>query len=278
MVRGGSVTLLVAIAAAIGLYAPVLAGLVRQWWIEPASSHGLLLVIVAGVVVQRRWQQLRALPVEPRDGGLAIVAAGLSIFAAGTITGDIFILRVSLPLVIAGATLLLGGASHLRLLAAPLGLLLLAIPLPAVLVTHATMPLQLIASQVAAGILQVCQVSVLRQGNLLMLDRVTLEVADVCSGLRSLVSLISVTAVCAAFFSMSASRVVLLMAAAIPVAIIGNGLRVAATGLLSTWIGEAAVRGFIHDLTGYVAFTGMCAIIVGLQIASRRRTPAVATA
>lgn len=277
-VRGCSVTLLLAVAAAIGLYAPVLAGLVRQWWIEPASSHGLLLVLVAGVVVHRRWPQLRALPLEPRDGGLGIVAAGLLIFAAGTITGDIFILRASLPLVIAGATLLLGGTRHLRLLTAPLGLLVLAIPLPAVIVTHATMPLQLIASQVAAGVLQVCQVSVLRQGNLLMLDRVTLEVADVCSGLRSLISLISVTAVCAAFFSMNARRVVLLMAAAIPVAIIGNGLRVAATGLLSTWIGEAAAQGFIHDLTGYVAFAGMCAIIVGLQIASRRWAPAVARA
>ena len=274
MVRGCSITLLVAVAAAIGLYAPVLAGLVRQWWIEPASSHGLLLVGVAGFLVHRRWQQLRSLPAEPRDLGFAIVATGLLIFAAGTVTGDVFILRVSLPLVIAGATLLVGGLRHLRLLAAPLGLLILAIPLPAVIVTHATMPLQLIASQVAAGVLQACQVSVLRQGNLLMLDRVTLEVADVCSGLRSLVSLISVTAVCAAFFSMSARRLVLLMAAAIPVAIVGNGLRVAATGLLSTWIGEAAARGFIHDVTGWVAFMGMCAIIVGLQIAARRWAPA----
>jgi exosortase len=276
MVRGCSLTLLVAVAAAIGLYAPVLAGLVHQWWIEPASSHGLLLIIVAGVVIHRRRLQLRSLPVEPRDGGMALVAAGLLIFAAGTITGDIFILRVSMPLVLAGAVLLLGGMGHLRLLAAPLGLFVLAIPLPAVIVTHATMPLQLIASQVAAGVLEACQVPVLRQGNLLMLDRVTLEVADVCSGLRSLVSLVSVTAVCAAFFSMSARRVVLLMAAAIPVAIVGNGLRVAATGLLSTWMGEAAARGFTHDLTGYVAFAGMFAIIVGLQIASRRWTPTVA--
>ena len=276
MARRGSVTLLVAVAAAIGLYAPVLAGLVRQWWIEPASSHGLLLVIVAAVIVRRRWQQLRALPVEPRDAGLAVVAAGLLIFAAGTITGDVFILRVSLPLVIAGTTLLLGGSPHLRVLAAPLGLLMLAIPLPSVIVTHATMPLQLIASQVAAGVLEAFQVPVVRQGNLLMLDRVTLEVADVCSGLRSLVSLVSVTAVCAAFFSMSARRAVLLMAIAIPVAIVGNGLRVAATGLLSTWIGEAAARGFLHDFTGYVAFVGMCSIIVGLQIVARRRVPVVA--
>jgi len=276
MVKGYSVTLLLAVAAGVGLYAPVLAGLVRQWWIEPASSYGLVLIIVAAVVVQRRWQQWRALPLQPSDGGLAMVTAGLLIFAAGTITGDVFILRVSLPLVIVGAVLSLGGWQHLRLMVAPLGLLVLAIPLPAVVVTHATMPLQLIASQVAAGVLQACQVSVLREGNLLMLNRVTLEVADACSGLRSLVSLVSLTAVCAAFFSMSPSRVALLMVAAVPIAIVGNGLRVAATGLLSTWIGEAAARGFVHDLTGYAAFAAMCAIIVGLQIATRPRLPAVA--
>jgi exosortase len=256
----------------------VFAGLARQWWVEPASSHGLLLIAVAGVVVHRRWQRWRALPLEPRDAGLAIVAAGLLVFAGGTITGDVFILRVSLPVVIVGAVLALAGVQHLRLMVAPLGLLVLAIPLPAVIVTHATMPLQLIASQVAAGVLHACQVPVVREGNLLMLERVTLEVADACSGLRSLVSLVSVTAVCAAFFSMRPRLVVLLMAAAVPVAIVGNGLRVAATGLLSTWIGEAAARGFLHDLTGYAAFVAMCAIIVGLLIAAKPRVAVVARA
>jgi exosortase len=277
MARRSSITLLAAIAAAIVLYAPVLAGLVRQWWIEPASSHGLLLVGVAVLLVHRRRAQLRALPLEPRNAGLALVGTGLLIFATGTITGDVFILRASLPFVIAGVVLVLGGSQHLRLIVAPLGLLVLAIPLPAVVVTQATMPLQLIASQVAASVLEACQVAVVRHGNLLMLDRVTLEVADVCSGLRSLVSLVSVTAVCAAFFSISTPRVVLLIAAAIPVAILGNGLRVAATGLLSTWIGEAAARGFLHDLTGYAAFVLMFGMMVVIQILSRPEPKVPAT-
>jgi exosortase len=268
---GRLMPLLLATAAAAALYASVLAGLVTQWWTEPASSHGLLLVAVAALVVYRRREALRTLAPQPRDAGFAALFAGLLIYIAGTITGDIFILRLSLPIVIAGAVLLLGGSAHLRLLLAPLGLLLLAIPLPMVVVTHATMPLQLIASQVAAGVLQLCQVDVVRQGNLLMLNRITLEVADACSGLRSLTALISVTAVCAAFFSMSARRAMLLFAVAVPVAIVGNGLRVAATGLLSTWFGEVAARGLFHDLTGYAAFIAMCAVIVGLQAGAKAR-------
>jgi len=81
---------------------------------------------------------------------------------------------------------------------------------------------------------------------------------------------------CPAFYSMSPRRVAILMAAAVPVSIVGNGFRFASTSLPRLCIGEAAARGFIHDLTGYAAFAAMCAIIVGLQIATRPRLPAVA--
>ena len=263
--------MLVVVAAAAALYASVLTGLARQWWLEVDSSYGLLLVIAAGVLVYRRSGRIRSLTPAPSWTGGVLTAAGLLVFVAGTIAGDVFILRISLPIVIAGATQTLGGRQHLRLLAAPLGLLLLAIPLPAVVVTHVTLPLQLVASTVAASVLHAFQVPVVRDGNLLMLQRVTLEVADACSGLRSLVSLTSVAAVAAAFFPMSAGRAALLLVAAAPVAIIGNGLRVAATGLLATWLGDVAVRGLLHDLTGYVAFAAMCATVIGLQIAARPR-------
>jgi exosortase len=266
---GRTLPLLLAAAAAAALYSHVLAGLVAQWWNEPASSHGLLLVLVAGLVVYRRREALRATALQPRDAGLGVALFGLLIYVAGTITGDVFIVRLSLPVVITGAILLLGGTAHMRMLLAPVALLLLAVPLPNVVVTHATMPLQLIASQVAASVLQFCQVDVVRQGNLLTLDRITLEVADVCSGLRSLVSLVSVTAVCITAFSLSLGRSVMLLAAAIPVAVVGNGLRVAATGLLATWFGEGAARGVVHDATGYAAFIFMCATIVLMQILSK---------
>ena len=261
----------VVVLAGAALYATVLAGLARQWWTEPDSSYGLLLVAAAALLVYQRADRLGALTPQPRHAGAAVASLGLLVFVAGTVTGDVFILRVSLPLVVGGAVLLLGGAAHFRLLLAPLGLLLLAIPLPAVVVTHVTLPLQLVASKVASGVLQACQVPVIRDGNLLILERVTLEVADACSGLRSLVSLTSVAAVCAAFFSMRPGRGALLLAAAVPVAIVGNGLRVAATGLLSTWFGSVAARGVVHDLTGYAAFVMMCATIVALQLATRPR-------
>ena len=258
----------VALAAAV-FYASVAAGLLHQWYTEPTTSHGILLVAAAALVVRHRWNALRSLPMSPHNGGFALLAMALAIYVLGTLTGDIFFLRISLPITIAGCVMALGGNRHLRLLLPPIGLLLLAMPLPAVLVTTLTLPLQLVASQIAAGVLQIFHIPVVRAGNLLMLHNITLEVAEACSGLRSAQSLVSVAAVCAAIVPLSARRGLLLMSAAIPIAVVGNGLRVAATGLLTTWIGEIAVRGTLHELTGFVAFVLMCAVTFGVLFATR---------
>lgn len=261
-----------AVAAGAALYSPVLAGMARQWVTDDANTHGVLLAGGAAWVLAGRWTRLRDLPVQPSNVGFALLALALLTFLAGTLGGDVFLRRVSLPVLIAGCVVALCGTAHLRTAFAPLGLFALAIPLPAVVVTQLTLPLQLIASQVAAGVLAFCQIPVVREGNLLMLQHITLEVADACSGLRSLVSLVSVAALCGAVLSLNTPRTLLLIAASVPIAVIGNGFRVAATGILTTWIGELAVRGVLHDLTGYAAFLVMCGGIVSLLLATRGRS------
>jgi exosortase len=272
--------ILVGGAAAAALYASVVAGLVRQWFTDDTSSHGVLLVAAAAFVLRRRWATLRALHVQPANTGFLVLGVALAVYALGTLTGDVFILRVSLPIVLAGCVLALWGRAHARTLFAPLALLMIAIPLPMVVVTHLTLPLQLIASDVAAEVLDGAGVFVVQEGNLLILKNLTLEVAEACSGLRSLVSLLTVAAVCAAVLSLKPARTLLLIAAAVPIAVIGNGFRVAATGFLVTWFGPGAARGLVHDLTGFAAFLVMCACLVGVQLAAvsiaRRRRAAAA--
>ena len=263
--------LAVAAAAGAALYGGVAAGLVRQWFTDENSSHGLLLVAAAAFVLYRRRAVLRALPAAPANTGFALLAFALLVYLLGTLTGDVFVLRVSLPFALAGLVLTFFGAAHMRAVFAPLALLALAVPLPMLVVTHLTMPLQLIASDVAAEVLDSAGVFVVPQGNLLMLKNLTLEVAEACSGLRSLVSLVTVAAVCSAVLSLKPPRTALLIAAAIPIAVVGNGFRVAATGFLATWLGEVAVRGFLHELTGFVAFLVMCAILIAVQAALAAR-------
>lgn len=262
------------LTAAGALYAPVVDGMVRQWYDQSDDSYGALLAVVAVVVWLRRRARLRTVPAHPSDAGFVVLALGLVVYVLGFLVGDLFLMRVSLPVSCAGAVVALRGTAYARALAAPLGLFLLAIPLPAVLVTHLTLPLQLMASQIAAGVLAVCRVPVVREGNLLLLPHITLEVAEACSGLRSVTSLVAVAAVLGAVVPLSAARTIALMIAAVPIAMVGNGLRVAATGLLTTWVGDIAVRGTVHELTGVVAFLAMCAATLAVDLFARSRLQA----
>jgi len=262
--------LLVGAAAAAALYGPVLSRLVAQWLNDRDSSHGPLLVVAAAILLWRRWPGLRALPTDGRDAGVAMLVVALFVYTVGTLGADIFLPRLSLPLAVAGCVLALGGRRHLKLAAAPILLLLLAIPLPGVLMTWLTMPLQLMSSQIAAATMQAAQFDVVREGNLLTLPHITLEVVEACSGLQSAVSLVSVAAVTAAGLSLSGPRSLLLVVAAVPIAVVGNGLRVAASGVLSQWFGEAALTGALHDATGYVAFVMMCAALLAVHLGTRR--------
>ena len=268
--------MLAAAAAAALLFAPVAAGLARQWYDDPASSHGLILIIAAAVVLWRRWGALRALPQAPANTGLAALAFALLIFVAGSLAGELFVLRIAMVAAVGALVLSLYGARHLRTLAAPLGLLLLSIPLPAVIVTTLTLPLQLLASQIAAASLTTVGIDVARTGNILTLSNVSLEVADACSGLRSIVSLVAMVAVFKALGHVRTSHALLLVLATVPIAIVGNGLRVTGTGVLARLFGAGAARGFVHDLTGYVAFAVMCAVLVcvyRLMLRCQRPTP-----
>lgn len=268
---------LVALAAAGALlYAPVAAGLVRQWLTDDISSYGLLVVAAAAFAWWQRRAALRQLSPAPSARGLPVVMLAMTLFLVGGWMGEIVLQRVSLPLALAGVVLSMAGPAHLRASAAPLLLLALSIPLPMVLVTWATLPLQLMASQVAAGVLEAVQIPVVRQGNLLTLPRVTLEVADACSGLRSLVSLTAIGAVAGAVLPIGAWRTAAVLAAAVPIALLGNGLRVAATGILATMFGEGAARGTVHDLTGYVAFIVMGAATLAVLPLTRSRAASTA--
>jgi len=95
----------VAAAAAAGLYGPVVLGLFRQWTTDADNSHGLLLVIAAALLLRRRWTALRALTLEPANVGFPVLAVALLTFVVGSLTGDVFVLRVSLPMAAGGCIL-----------------------------------------------------------------------------------------------------------------------------------------------------------------------------
>jgi exosortase len=177
----------------------------------------------------------------------------------------VFLTRLSLPLVLAGAIGFLAGSRALATIAAPLAFLAIAIPLPELVVNAVTLPLQFIASRIAEVTLAAASVPVYRDGNILTLPSATLEVAEACSGLRSLVSLVALGALIAWHTESRLLRRAAIVAAAVPIAIVMNGLRVAATGVVCETFGPRAASGGWHTFTGWITFVVSFAVLVAIQ-------------
>jgi exosortase len=263
------------VAAGIGLvYWHVFGSLVNAWEVDGNYSHGFLIVPIALYFVWERRQALTAL--EPRSSawGLILLTGGICILLAGLLGSELFLSRVSLIVVLAGIVLFLFGWRHLRLLAFPLAFLLLMIPLPAIVFNRIAFPLQLIASQFGETIISAANIPVLREGNVLVLANTSLEVAEACSGIRSLVSLITLAILYGYFTDRRLWVRLAIVGMSVPVAIVANGARVAGTGIAAHYIGPQAAEGFFHEFSGWVVFIVAFLLLLGIQRLILRFAPA----
>jgi exosortase len=260
-----AVTALLALALA-WLYAAALQGQVIEWFSSADASYGIVLAGVALGVLWRRRHAFAAArhPQESAAPGLIALLFGLTVYLVGQLGADIFLTRVSFVLVVTGAVWFIAGTRALRTITAPLVFLLIAVPLPALIVNAITLPLQLVASRIGEGTLTAAGVAVFRDGNLLELPSATLEVAEACSGLRSIVSLAAIGALLA-WTERGWLRRLLLVAASLPVAIVMNGLRIAATGLACEAFGPGAAADPWHTLSGWATFVLSVAALLQLQ-------------
>ena len=247
-------TVLLGILVAV-LYRGVLGELAFEWWDNPDYSHGLLLPFVIGFLIWNRREQLSAIAPAPHNLGLFVILGGLGLLFAGELGAEFFLTRVSLPVLVTGLILFFLGWGYLRLLAFPLGLFLLAIPLPAIIFYQITFPLQLLASRLGSYFLEVTQVPVLREGNLIILPNTTLEVVEACSGIRSLFTLTTLTILYGYFLERRVSLRLVLVALSVPLALFCNGLRIMGTGLLTQYISPEAAEGFFHTFSGWFLFS-----------------------
>ena len=254
---------LVVAAATVAVYLPTLTSLVRQWASDDNYSHGFLVVPFAAWFVWRDRERLSRLRRAPHAAGVVLVAAALLLFLAGQLGAELFLTRVSLLGVVAGAVLALYGWPVLRAIAFPLALVLLAVPLPAVIFNRIAFPLQLLASRTAETVMTAVGIPVLREGNVLELPAMTLEVAQACSGIRSLVSLVAVALLLGKLAGARPWARAVLALVAVPIAIVANAARVAGTGVAAQWLGPYAAEGFFHEFAGWVVFVAALVLLLG---------------
>jgi exosortase len=251
--------------AAAAVYLPILSSLVSQWASDENYSHGFLIVPFAIYFAWAQRSALAAAPIRPSMIGLMVVCGSLAVLLMGLLGAELFLTRLSLIGVLAGTVLFLLGWRHLRLLAFPIALLLLAVPLPALLFNQIAFPLQLFASRVGELTLATAGIPVLREGNIIELSTTRLEVVEACSGIRSLVSLVTLGVILGKLNEPRRWARVVLALVAVPIAIVENAARVAGTGLAAHWIGPRAAEGFLHTFSGWVMFVLAFALLLLTQ-------------
>jgi exosortase len=236
------------------LYAPVVVKLVHDWANDDNYSHGFLIVPLALYFAWERREKLAQAASRPSVLGLAAIVGALALVIVGRLGAELFLTRISLIVMAAGAILFLHGWKHLRILAFPILLLLLMVPLPAIIFNQVAFPLQLLASKVGTVAIQACAVPVLREGNVIVLANTSLEVAEACSGIRSLVSLLTLGIVYGYFADPRPAVRTIIALSTIPIAIAANAARVAGTGVLAHYYGPEAAQGFFHTFSGWLVF------------------------
>ncbi len=236
------------------LFQEVLWGLGDDWYNDPDYSHGFLVPFLSAFFIWERWDLLQRAPVRPSLWGIGLLTIGVMGLLIGLIGVELYVQRTSLIVVLAGLVLLLAGWQYLWVLSLPIGFLIFMIPLPAIVVNAIAFPLQLFAAQTASFCLFSLGIPVLREGNLIVLASTTLEVAEACSGLRSLLSLLALGTVYGYFSQTVIWKRWALVALSIPIAIIANAARVSGTGILAHYFGPESAQGFYHTFEGWIVF------------------------
>ncbi|KAA6458335.1 exosortase [Acidobacteria bacterium AB60] len=236
------------------LYFRILGRLAIDWWQVPEDSHGLLVPLFSSYLLWSRRAAIRNVILAPEWSGAGIVCFGLTVLLLGEFGANVFLARTSFVILLTGLVVVFGGWELFRQLRFPVMVLLLGIPPPALLLNYVTLPLQLLAAQVAAVLLPLCGIPVLREGNVIQLSAITLEVAEACSGIRSLISLVAMAIFYGYFAETSNLRRLLLVLSSVPIAIAANSVRIVVTGLCVQHLGPDRAMGFFHEFSGWLVF------------------------
>lgn len=239
------------------LYASILVRLLLQWvgpHSDPNFQHGIFVPIFALFVLWQDRKQLTAMAPAPSWAGLPLVVLSMLVLVLGVLGADIFLPRVSLLILLAGLIILLQGWAFFRAVLFPWAFLILMIPIPALIINRVTFPLQLLAARLSSALLELVGFAVLREGNIISLASVRLDVVEACSGIRSLLSLVTLAIIYGYLMETRTWVRVVLACLAVPIAVVANSFRLLSTGLLMEFGYRDATEGAPHALAGLLVF------------------------
>lgn len=248
------------------LYADSLVFLVSRWLGSEDYSHGVFVPLISGFFIWQSRHRLSHMPRTQSWWGLAVIGFGLLLYVVGELSTLFLVLHFSLWIVLVGLAMTLIGIRGTKVIAFPLGYLLTAIPLPTFFYANLSSQLQLWSSSLGVGCLQLVGVMAFREGNVIDLGPVQLQVVEACSGIRYLLPLLSLALLCAYLFKDKMWKRVILVLSAVPISILINGFRIGMIGVLVELYGKGAAEGFYHLFEGWVIFMVSFGLLI-LEIA-----------
>ncbi len=241
--------------AFFALFFPALRELVRDWIIDPNYEHGFLVPVISAYLLWQKRGEWQAIPRQPAIGlGLTISVLGLLLYTVANAGAEWFVARTAMLLTLYGMVIYFAGLRFFKKISAPLLYLGFMIPLPYVVYYRLTFPLQQIASTGAFRIMRALGMAGQQEGNILHFSGFSLEVIEACSGLRSIMVLITLGALLAYLTPVSNLARGFIFLAAVPIAIAANIFRLITLAMLGIFVSPEAAMSFLHEGSGIMVF------------------------
>lgn len=240
---------------------PVITDLAKEWIRNPDNSHGFLVPFISGYLLWISRERIRSVTLNPSNGGLFLISGGIGMYILGYLGAAHTTIRVSMFIFVAGCLIFLYGIHLFKAVSFPFFYSLFMIPVPYYLYERIAFPLKLFVTRTSVWVIDSMGIPVLREGNIIQLPNITLQVVDACSGIRSLTSLLAITVVYAYLTQRSKARMVLLILLSVPLSVFANILRVLITGILSRYYGTKVAEGFFHESAGLGVFLLSCILV-----------------
>ncbi len=257
-------------------YSTTIKGLNSVWINDEDYSYAFLIPFITMYLIWERRKQIASTPVGISWVGGAFFFFFLLISLYGILGSSPSAVRPAIPLIILSIALFCFGWEMFKVLAFPLSMLIFMIPLPTMFGTYIGVHLKTISTLLGKAILVLAGISVFVEGNVIDLGVTQLQVVDACSGLRYVLPLLALGVLFAYFFEKTRWKQVFLVLSAIPIAIVTNGLRIGATGILAKYYGPKVAEGFFHGFSGWLVFMFAFGLLLLLSVGLRYipcRTP-----
>jgi len=253
------------VAAFIAVYFPAWKNLVLTWSSQDEYSHGFLIVPLALYIAWQKKDKLAVIQPKPSNWGLGVVIVSLLCYLVAQFGEILTLSSLCLVTTVAGILLYFFGFSILKELLFPISLLLFMIPIPAQIYSSLTIPLQLLVSEVSVGVAQLFGVPIYREGNVLHLPDRTLQVVQACSGLRSMVSILTLSLIIGYFTLKSSVSRTILFFFGIPAAILANIVRVLVLIGSFHYFSFDLTSGTAHTVLGLAVFLFALVLILAMK-------------